>query len=164
MQTNPVNRVANLPRFFMRLTGICDYPCQTNIGGWQVPSRSPPVRHCLKFQPNLSTWEQPLLPALDVIGMGWVIKRPSQGAAAEMLPKWRPTTQHHNFFIISFYHVLLTSLLATFCEQQFVSLVLWACDNKVGTCINRILWFSWCGPEFERQEITHLYWKLSITD
>jgi len=31
--------------------------------------------------------EQPLLPVLDVFGMGWVIKRPYQGAAAEMLPK-----------------------------------------------------------------------------
>jgi len=31
VQTNPVNRIANLPSFFMRLTGICDYPYQTNI-------------------------------------------------------------------------------------------------------------------------------------
>jgi len=31
LQTNPVNRVANLPSFFIRLTGICDYPYQTNI-------------------------------------------------------------------------------------------------------------------------------------
>jgi len=30
-QTNPVNRIANLPSFFMRLTGICDYSYQTNI-------------------------------------------------------------------------------------------------------------------------------------
>ena len=58
-----------------------------NLGGWQVPPRGPPVRHCLKCQPNLSTWEQPLLPALDVFDMRLVIKRPSQGAAAEMLPK-----------------------------------------------------------------------------
>jgi len=27
----PVNSIANLPSFFMRLTGICDYPYQTNI-------------------------------------------------------------------------------------------------------------------------------------
>jgi len=27
------------------------------------------------------------LPVLDVFSMGWVIKRPSQGMAAEMLPK-----------------------------------------------------------------------------
>ena len=31
LQTNPVNRIANLPSFFMRLTGVCDYPYQTNI-------------------------------------------------------------------------------------------------------------------------------------
>jgi len=31
MQTNPVYRIANLPSFFMRLTGICDYPFQANI-------------------------------------------------------------------------------------------------------------------------------------
>jgi len=31
LQTNPVNRIANLTSFFMRLTGICDYPYQTNI-------------------------------------------------------------------------------------------------------------------------------------
>jgi len=35
----------------------------------------------------MSLREQPLLPALDVFGMGWVIKRLSQGAAAEKLPK-----------------------------------------------------------------------------
>jgi len=45
------------------------------------------LRHLSKWLLNLSTWEQPLLPVLDVFGMGWVIKRPSQGAAAEMLPK-----------------------------------------------------------------------------
>jgi len=39
-----------------------------------------------KCQLNLSLREQPLLPALDVFGMGWVIKRPSQGAATKMLP------------------------------------------------------------------------------
>jgi len=27
----PVNSIAKLPSFFMRLTGICDYPYQTNI-------------------------------------------------------------------------------------------------------------------------------------
>jgi len=31
VQTNPVNRIDNLPSFLMRLTGICDYPHQTNI-------------------------------------------------------------------------------------------------------------------------------------
>ena len=40
-----------------------------------------------KCQPNLSIREQPLLPSLDVFGMGWVMKRPSQSAAAEMLPR-----------------------------------------------------------------------------
>jgi len=40
-----------------------------------------------KRQPNLSLREQPLLPALDVFGVGWVIKRSSHGAEAEMLPK-----------------------------------------------------------------------------
>ena len=45
------------------------------------------LRHFLKCLLNLLTWEQSLLPVLDVFGMGWVIKRPSQGAAAEMLPK-----------------------------------------------------------------------------
>jgi len=30
IQTNLVNRIANLPSFFMRLTGICNYPYQTN--------------------------------------------------------------------------------------------------------------------------------------
>jgi len=58
-----------------------------------------------KCQPNLSLQEQPLLNALDVFGVGWVIIRPFHGAAAEMLPKmthdptytflvcsgWRPT-------------------------------------------------------------------------
>jgi len=53
-------------------------------GGWQVPSRGPPVRHSLQMSTKLR--EQTLLPALDVFGMGWIIKRPSQGAA-EMLPK-----------------------------------------------------------------------------
>jgi len=52
-----------------------------------VPSRGPPARHRYKCQLNLSIREQTLLPALDVCGMGWVIKRPSQSAAAEMLPK-----------------------------------------------------------------------------
>jgi len=28
-----------------------------HLGGWQVPSRGPPVRHCLKCQPHLSTSE-----------------------------------------------------------------------------------------------------------
>jgi len=32
---------------------------------------------CCKCQLNLSQPEQPLLPALDVFSMGWVIKRPS---------------------------------------------------------------------------------------
>jgi len=45
-----------------------------------------------KCQLNLSPREQPLLTALDVFGMGWVIKRPSQGAAAEMLPKTHDPT------------------------------------------------------------------------
>jgi len=40
-----------------------------------------------KCQLNLSIWEQQLLPVLDVFGIVWVIKRPSQGPAAEMLPK-----------------------------------------------------------------------------
>ena len=31
VQTNLVNRITILPRFFMHLTGICDYPYQTNI-------------------------------------------------------------------------------------------------------------------------------------
>jgi len=31
IQTNSVNRIANLPSFFMHLTRICDYPYQTNI-------------------------------------------------------------------------------------------------------------------------------------
>jgi len=33
LQVNPVNRIADLPSLFMRLTGICDYPYQTNMGG-----------------------------------------------------------------------------------------------------------------------------------
>jgi len=33
-----------------------------------------------------------LLLALDVFGMGWVIKCPSQGAAAEILPKTHDPT------------------------------------------------------------------------
>ena len=50
------------------------------------------LRNFSKCLLNLSTWEQSLLPVLDVFGMGWVIKRPSQGAAAEMLPKtYHPT-------------------------------------------------------------------------
>jgi len=40
-----------------------------------------------KCQLNLSLREQPLLPVLNVFGMGWVITRPSQSAAAQMLPK-----------------------------------------------------------------------------
>jgi len=32
VQTNPVNRITNFPRFFIYLTGICDYPYQTHIG------------------------------------------------------------------------------------------------------------------------------------
>ena len=62
---------------------------------------------CYKCQPNLSIREQPLLNALDVFGVGWVIIRPFQVAAAEMLRKvthdptytllvcagWWPTTQ-----------------------------------------------------------------------
>jgi len=31
IQTNPVNRIATFPSFSMRLTGICNYPYQTNI-------------------------------------------------------------------------------------------------------------------------------------
>jgi len=41
---------------------------------------------------NLSLREHPLLPALDVFSMGWITKRPSQGAAAEMLPKTHDPT------------------------------------------------------------------------
>jgi len=41
---------------------------------------------CYKCQPNLSLRERPLLPALNVFGVGWVIIRPFQGVAAEMLP------------------------------------------------------------------------------
>jgi len=40
-----------------------------------------------KCQLNLPTREQPLLPSLDVFGMGWVLKRPFQSLATEMLPK-----------------------------------------------------------------------------
>ena len=53
-----------------------------------MPSRDPPcTTFATKCQLNLSIREQPLLPVLDVFSMGWIIKRPSQGAAAEMLPK-----------------------------------------------------------------------------
>jgi len=47
-----------------------------------------------KCQLNLSLRQQPLLSALDVFGMGWVIKRPSQGqgAAVEMLPNTHDPT------------------------------------------------------------------------
>ena len=48
-----------------------------------------------KCQLNLSIQEQPLLPALDVFGLGWVMKRPSQGVAAEMLQKTQHTTAEH---------------------------------------------------------------------
>jgi len=30
VQTNPANRITNLPNFFIRSTGICDYLYQTN--------------------------------------------------------------------------------------------------------------------------------------
>jgi len=43
--------------------------------------------HRYKCQLNLRILEQSLLPALDVFGMGWVIKRLSQCAVAEMMPK-----------------------------------------------------------------------------
>jgi len=56
-----------------RTTGAFTWPSLYNI--------------CYKCQPNLSLQEQLLLFVLDVFGMGWVIIRPSQGAAAEMLPK-----------------------------------------------------------------------------
>jgi len=65
-------------------------------GAFTWPSRYD-IRY--KCELNLSLREQPLLPALDAFGMGWVITRPSQGAVAEMLPKmthdptysrWRP--------------------------------------------------------------------------
>jgi len=42
---------------------------------------------CYKCQPNLSIREQPLLPGLDVFGMGLVVNRPSRGVEAEILPK-----------------------------------------------------------------------------
>jgi len=45
------------------------------------------LRRLLNILPNLSVREQPLLPVLDVFSAGWVEIRPSQGAAAEMLPK-----------------------------------------------------------------------------
>jgi len=44
-----------------------------------------------KCELNLSIRQQPLLPELDVLGRG-VIKRPSQGAAAEMLPETHDPT------------------------------------------------------------------------
>jgi len=45
------------------------------------------LRHLLKCLPNLSSWERPLLPMLNVFGVGWVIIRPSQDAPAEILAK-----------------------------------------------------------------------------
>jgi len=44
-----------------------------------------------KCELNLSVRQQPLLPELDVLGRG-VIKRPSQGSVAEMLPKTHDPT------------------------------------------------------------------------
>jgi len=43
--------------------------------------------NCYKCQPNLTPREQSLLPAPDVFGVGWVIKRLSQSAAAKILSK-----------------------------------------------------------------------------
>jgi len=43
--------------------------------------------HFLKCLLNLSPREQPLLLALDMFSVKLVEQRPSQGAAAEMLPK-----------------------------------------------------------------------------
>jgi len=45
------------------------------------------LRHFLKCLPNMSSWQQPLLHALDLFSVGWVIQCPSQGAAAQILPK-----------------------------------------------------------------------------
>ena len=64
--------------FWYQLMKICGRT--TDAFTWTSP-----LRHFLKFLPNLSIREQPLSPSLDV--SGWVIKRPSQGVAAEMLPK-----------------------------------------------------------------------------
>jgi len=57
--------------------------------GWTTDAFTWPslLRYFSKCLLNLSTWEQPLLPVSDVLGMGWVIKLPSQGVAAEMVPK-----------------------------------------------------------------------------
>ena len=59
-----------------------------------MPSRGPPVRHSLQMstKPVNAIRKQPLLLALDVFGMGWVIKRPSQGGAAFLLPKTHDPT------------------------------------------------------------------------
>ena len=57
-----------------------------------------------KCQLNLSIREQPLLPVLDVFGMGCVMRRPFQGAAAEMLPKTHDPTcssLRHSFVSLS---------------------------------------------------------------
>ena len=54
------------------------------------------LRHFLKCLTNMSSWQQPLLHALDVFSLGWVIQRPSQGAAAQILPK--TYAPWHNIF------------------------------------------------------------------
>ena len=57
IQMNPVNRMANLPSFFMRLIGICDYPCQTKIYSFPPYSTSVHMlatwhRWCYSLTPN----------------------------------------------------------------------------------------------------------------
>jgi len=46
-----------------------------------------PLRHFLKCLLNLSLREQPPLPALDMLNLGWVGERLARCAAAEILPK-----------------------------------------------------------------------------
>jgi len=52
-----------------------------------MPSRGPPVAAFLEMLTKSVNLRAIAANVLDVFGMGWVIKRPSQGAAAEMLPK-----------------------------------------------------------------------------
>ena len=71
---------------------LCGLPCcGEGPDAFMWPSL---LRHYLKYLPNLSPLEQPLLLALDVFSVGWVKQRPSQGAAAEMLPKMTHDTTY----------------------------------------------------------------------
>jgi len=57
-----------------------------------------PSLHDIRYKYQLNLWlhGEPLLPALDMFGLGWVIKRPSHGSRNVAEDDTRPNILHLN--------------------------------------------------------------------